>query len=110
MANHICGGHPIAPKHRRHLDLQKLPAVLGVILPHVLDEVHLLQTFVSWRPRYMLGSAITKKQTNHHHPLGVWKKKKGSCQLYDQMAALACRTSDFGVEEGGGRRGLHATS
>lgn len=25
-----------------------LPAVLGVILPHVLDEVGLLQAFVSW--------------------------------------------------------------
>lgn len=53
--------HPTSPEHRRLPDLQKLPAVLGVILPHVLDEVHLLQSFVSWRPRYMLGSAITKK-------------------------------------------------
>lgn len=109
MANHIeleSTAEHILLGYRRHLNLQKLPAVLGVILPHVLDEVHLLQTFVSWRPRYMLGSAIIKKTTTK--PVKCSEKK--SCQLYDQMAALACRTSDIGVEEGGGRRGLHATS
>ena len=53
----------------------------------------------------MLGSAIIKRK-----PKPVKCSEKKSCQLYDQMAALACRTSDFGVEEGGGRRGLHATS
>lgn len=100
---------PIAHKYRGNLDLHTLPAVLGVILPHILDEVHLLQTFVPWRPRYMLGSAMIRKKTNKKAK-SVKCSVKNSCQLYDQMAALACRTSDIGVEEGGGRRGLHATS
>lgn len=49
-------------QYRGNLDLHTLPAVLGVILPHILDEVHLLQTFVPWRPRYMLGSAMIRKK------------------------------------------------
>lgn len=56
----------------------------------------------------MLGSAIIKKKQTTTKPVKCSEKK--SCRLYDQMAALACRTSDIGVEEGGGRRGLHATS
>lgn len=55
---------PTAHKYRGNLHLHTLPAVLGVILPHVLDEVHLLQTFVPWRPRYMLGSATIRRKTN----------------------------------------------
>lgn len=103
--------HPISHKYEDTADLQVLPAVLRVILPHVLDEVHLLQVFVPRRPRDMLRSAIIRQNPNTSV---LWKttqkKKEKPCQIYDQMAALACRTSDTGVEEGGGRRGLHATS
>lgn len=38
-----------------------IPAVLGVILPHVLDEVGLLQALVPGRPGYVLGSAGEKQ-------------------------------------------------
>lgn len=56
--------HPISHKYEGTADLQVLPAVLCVILPHVLDEVHLLQILVPWRPRYMLGSAIIRQNPN----------------------------------------------
>lgn len=39
------------------------PAVPGVVLPHVLDEVCLLQAFVSWRSGYVFGSAGEKQVT-----------------------------------------------
>lgn len=38
-----------------------VPAVLGVILPHVLDEVGLLQALVPGRPGYVLGSVGEKQ-------------------------------------------------
>lgn len=57
----------------------------------------------------MLGSAMTKRKTKKKAE-SIKCSEKNSCQLYDQMAALACRTSEIGVEEGGGKRGLHATS
>lgn len=74
---------PTAHKYRGNLDVHRLPAVLGVILPHVLDEVHLLQTFVSWRPRYMLGSATIKKKNKQKKPnlLSVLRKIHASCMI-----------------------------
>lgn len=33
-----------------------VPAILGVVLPHVLDEMSLLQAFMSWRSRDVFGS------------------------------------------------------
>lgn len=40
-----------------------VPAILGVILSHVLDEVSLLQALVSGGPGYVLGSAGEKQVT-----------------------------------------------
>ena len=47
------------------------PAVPGVVLPHIIDEVSLLRAFVSWGSRCMFGSL--KGGTFHH----VFQKLEG---------------------------------
>lgn len=51
-------GHGPGPRPRRR---RRVPAVPGVVLPHVLDEVGLLQALVSRGARDRLGSAGEKQ-------------------------------------------------
>lgn len=61
---------------RTLLSMRRLPAVLCVVLPHVLDEVYLLQAFVSRRARYVLGSTTEgKKRKRCNEAIPTWKGK-----------------------------------
>lgn len=53
-----------------------VPAVPGVVLPHVLNEVCLLQAFVSRGSRYVFGSA-GEKQVTLPLPDPSWPQERG---------------------------------
>lgn len=76
-----------------------IPAVPGVVLPHVLDEVCLFQALVSRGSGYVFGSA-GEKQVTLPLPDPSWPQERGGVLTFDPRDIPLCLPETRGSSVG----------